>query len=174
MKKLITALTLILMLAISASAIKLPFDKYTIKRSELPAIAQQMLDEHFPKKKVSMIKVDRHLLKKTDYDVKLTDGTEIEFNNKGEWTRVDCKKKAVPEALVSNTVKKNVEKKFPNEKITSVHKRALYHEICLSNGSRHKYDLLGIYQGPVTKADDEANAKAKSADSEDDEDEDEV
>lgn len=171
MKKIITALTLILMVAVSASAIKLPFDKYTIKRSELPETAQQMLNEHFPKKKVSMIKVDKHLLKKTDYDVKLTDGTEIEFNNKGEWTRVDCKKKAVPEALVSNSVKKSVEKKFPSEKITAVQKRALYHEICLSDGTRHKYDLLGIYQGPVTKADEEANQKAASEDDEENEDE---
>ena len=42
-----------------------------------------MLGEHFPKAKVSMIKVDRHLLKKTDYDVRLTNGTKIEFTNKG-------------------------------------------------------------------------------------------
>ena len=42
-----------------------------------------MLDEHFPKKKVSMVKTDKHLLRKSDYDVKLTDGTKIEFNRQG-------------------------------------------------------------------------------------------
>lgn len=157
---------MIVLVAVAASAIKLPFDKYTIKRSELPETAQQMLDEHFPKKKVSMIKVDRHLLKKTDYDVKLTDGTVIEFNNKGEWTRVDCKKKAVPEALLTSTVKKSVEKKFPKLKVTAVYKRVLYQEIILSDGTRHKYDLLGIYQGPVTAADEKAEAEAEAAEAE--------
>lgn len=161
MKKLITALTMVLLVALTASAIKLPFDKYTIKREELPQTAREMLDEHFPKKKVSMIKVDRHLLKKTDYDVRLTDGTVIEFNNKGEWTRVDCKKKAVPEALVGEKVRKSVGKRFPDLLITSVRKKALYQEIALSDGSRHKYDLLGIYQGPLTA--DEA-AEAEGAD----------
>lgn len=166
MKKIITVLTMIVLVAVAASAIKLPFDKYTIKRSELPETAQQMLDEHFPKKKVSMIKVDRHLLKKTDYDVKLTDGTVIEFNNKGEWTRVDCKKKAVPEALLTSAVKKSVEKKFPKLKDTAVYKRVLYQEIILSDGTRHKYDLLGIYQGPVTAADEKAEAEAEAAEAE--------
>lgn len=166
MKKIITVLTMIVLVAVAASAIKLPFDKYTIKRSELPETAQQMLDEHFPKKKVSMIKVDRHLLKKTDYDVKLTDGTVIEFNNKGEWTRVDCKKKAVPEALLTFAVKKSVEKKFPKLKVTAVYKRVLYQEIILSDGTRHKYDLLGIYQGPVTAADEKAEAEAEAAEAE--------
>lgn len=166
MKKIITVLTMIVLVAVAASAIKLPFDKYTIKRSELPETAQQMLDEHFPKKKVSMIKVDRHLLKKTDYDVKLTDGTVIEFNSKGEWTRVDCKKKAVPDALLASAVKKSVEKKFPELKVTAVHKRVLYQEIILSDGTRHKYDLLGIYQGPVTAADEKAEAEAEAAEAE--------
>ena len=41
----------------------LPFDKYSIDRKDLPEAAREMLDEHFPKAKVSMIKVDRHLLK---------------------------------------------------------------------------------------------------------------
>ena len=62
--------------AISASAV-LPIDKYTVKRSDLPEAAREMLDEYFPKAKVSMIKVDRHLLKKTDsglYNKKARDG----------------------------------------------------------------------------------------------------
>ena len=66
-------------------------DKYTINRENLPEEALEMLDEYFPKAKVSMIKVDRHLLKKTDYDVKLVNGTKIEFSNAGKWQSVDCK-----------------------------------------------------------------------------------
>ena len=72
-----------LTLGVVSMSAKLPFDKYSINRKDLPDAAKEMLDEHFPKAKVSMIKVDRHLLKKTDYDVKLTNGTKIEFSNKG-------------------------------------------------------------------------------------------
>lgn len=62
-------MTLILMLVMMSAAAALPFDKYSINRKDLPEAAREMLDEHFPKGKVSMIKVDRHLLKRTDYDV---------------------------------------------------------------------------------------------------------
>ncbi|MDE6339349.1 MAG: PepSY-like domain-containing protein, partial [Muribaculaceae bacterium] len=82
---------LILIAVMFTSLAGYSFDKYTINRSELPEKAQQFLTEHFPKAKVGMIKVDKHLLKKTDYDVKLVNGTKIEFSNSGKWTSVDCK-----------------------------------------------------------------------------------
>ena len=84
----IVVIMAVLMGVVSASA-ALPFDKYSINRKDLPDAAKEMLDEYFPKAKVSMIKVDKHLLKKTDYDVKLTNGTKIEFSNKGKWASVD-------------------------------------------------------------------------------------
>lgn len=83
MKKLIMIMTVLILGSATAMAISLPFDKYTIDRKDLPQEARDMLDEYFPKAKVSMIKVDKHLLKKPDYDVKLTNGTKIEFNSKG-------------------------------------------------------------------------------------------
>lgn len=96
----------IFLLIMALVALVLPghaiIDTYTINRDKLPEEARAMLDEYFPKAKVSMIKVDRHLLKKTDYDVKLVNGTTIEFSNKGKWKTVDCKKRAVPEELVMN------------------------------------------------------------------------
>ena len=59
-----------------------------------------------------MIKVDKHLLKKTDYDVKLVNGTKIEFNNAGEWTSIDCKKKSVPAELVPKHIRRKVAKDY--------------------------------------------------------------
>lgn len=134
----------------------LPFDKYTISRDELPEEARKTLSEHFPKAKVSMIKVDRHLLKKTDYDVKLTNGTKIEFSNSGKWTSVDCKKKAVPEAMIPSYIVKKISKEFPKVKIVSLRKKSGAHEVGLSNGKKVKFTALGKYKGEITEA--EANA----------------
>ncbi|MDE6528428.1 MAG: PepSY-like domain-containing protein, partial [Muribaculaceae bacterium] len=110
MKKLLLMLLLLLGGAGVASAF---VDSYVINRENLPEAARQMLSEYFPKAKVSLIKVDRHLLKKTDYDVKLVNGTKIEFNNAGKWKSVDCKTRAVPEGLISNPIRKYVDKNFP-------------------------------------------------------------
>mgnify|MGYP002649792769 CR=1 FL=1 len=104
-----------------------------------------------PKAKVSMIKVDRHLLKKTDYDVKLTNGTKIEFSNKGRWTSVNCNKKSVPESLVPQNIRNNVAKKYSGEKIVRISRSSLYYIVGLANGKELKYDRLGILQGEITK-----------------------
>ncbi len=154
--------------AVAASA-KLPFDSYTISRDKLPEQAREMLSEHFPKAKVSMIKVDRHLLKKTDYDVKLTNGTRIEFSNKGKWTSVDCKKKEVPEALVPKAIRNSVTKKYPKAKIVSISRSVAYFTVGISSGQTLKYDRLGIFQGELNKQQaEEFNTEALTeADSED-------
>lgn len=128
----------------------LPFDKYSINRNDLPEAAKEMLDEYFPKAKVSMIKVDRHLLKKTDYDVKLTNGTKIEFSNKGKWTNVDCQKKSVPESLVPKAIRNSVAKKYAGEKIVRISRSSLYYTVGLSNDRNLKYDRLGIFQCELT------------------------
>lgn len=151
---------LIMMIAVMFSVISvsaaLPFDKYSINRKDLPEAAQEMLDEHFPKARISMVKVDRHLLKRTDYDVKLTNGTKIEFSNKGRWTLVDCKKKSVPESLVPKAIRNSVTKKYPEEKIVRISRSSLYYIVGLSNGKELKYDRLGIFQGEVTRQQAEA------------------
>lgn len=43
----------------------------------------------------------------------LINGTKIEFDNKGNWTSIDCKKREVPTDLVNKTVKRHVTNKQP-------------------------------------------------------------
>ena len=119
------------------------FDKYTIDRSQLPEEAQQMLDQYFPKAKVGMIKVDKHLLKKTDYDVRLVNGTTIEFSNKGKWTSVDCKSREVPEELIPKIIRSKVKKDYPSTKVVSIKKKTAADELGLSDGVILTYNLLG-------------------------------
>lgn len=152
MKKILSLLILFLIGVSSSFAI---FDKYTLDRDHLPQEAQNMLTQYFPKAKIGMIKVDKHLLKKTDYDVKLVNGTIIEFSNKGKWTLVDCKKKALPDGLVPNTIQRYVKKNFPSLTINKIQKKASGYRIGLSDGVELKFDLLGIYKGVETIDDGE-------------------
>lgn len=128
------------------------FDKYTINRDELPQAAQEMLTKYFPKAKIGMIKVDKHLLKKTDYDVRLVDGTTIEFSNAGKWTSVDCKSKEVPKGLIPKAISNHINKTFNDVKIVKIKKKTSGYEVGLSDGVELKYNLLGQYKG--TKIED--------------------
>ncbi len=129
------AVTLIMMLAAAGAAHAGLFDKYSINREDLPEQAREMLDEHFPKKK----------LRKSDYDVKLTDGTKIEFNSKGAWTSVDCGKKAVPETLLKSSMKRYVTKNHPDATIVGIRKSILAYELTLDSGHLLKFTLLGTH-----------------------------
>lgn len=142
MKKTLIALLVAVVTAVTASA----FDKYTINREELPQPAREFLDEHFPKAKVSMIKVDKHLLKKTDYDVKLVNGTKIEFSNAGKWTSVDCKSREVPQAILLKAIRNYVKKNFPGTFVTSVEKKSSGYEVELNDGIELKFNLLGGFK----------------------------
>lgn len=140
MKKILVVLLMAFVFAGAARA-----DKYTLDRSNLPQEAQEMLDKYFPKAKVGMIKVDRHLLKKTDYDVKLVNGTKIEFSNKGKWTSVDCKTREVPEGLVMKPIRNYVNKNFADQKIVKINKKSSGYEVTLSDGVELKFNLLGSF-----------------------------
>lgn len=146
MKKIFLTLVALLMTVTAANAF---IDSYTINRDKLPEEAKQMLDEYFPKAKVSNIKIDRHLLKKTDYDVRLTNGTKVEFTNKGKWTSVDCGKKALPSGLVPNTVSKYITKNYSGLKIVSITKRNAGYDIGLSDGVSLRFNLLGQFKGVI-------------------------
>ena len=143
MKKFILTLLTILI----GTGLSFAFDKYTINRDELPQTAQDMLQQYFPKAKIGMIKVDKHLLKKTDYDVRLVNGTTIEFSNAGKWTSVDCKTKEVPEGLIPKTIRNYVNKNFKDLKIVKIEKKSSGYEIGLSDGVELKFNLLGQYKG---------------------------
>lgn len=137
---------LLLLVIIAVSVGIANADKYTINRNDLPEAAQTMLKEYFPKAKVGMIKVDRHLLKKTDYDVRLVNGTKIEFNNAGKWTSVDCKTREVPSGLIMKPIRNYVSKNFTDVKILKIQKKSSGYEIKLSDGVELKFNLLGQFK----------------------------
>lgn len=142
MKK-IVLLSLIVLLC---SSVGMAFDKYSVSRDDLPEAAREFLTEYFPKAKVGMVKVDKHLLKKTDYDVKLVNGTKIEFNNAGKWTSVDCKNEAVPEGIIPATIRNYVKKNFPDVKIVKIEKTSTKYEVGLSDDVELTFNLLGQFK----------------------------
>ena len=143
MKQIVCLIALIVCVALPGSA----FDKYSIDRDDLPEAAQEFLMTHFPKSKVGMIKTDRHLLKKTDYDVKLVNGTKIEFNNSGKWTSVDCKRSAVPEAIIPSAIRRYVKKHYPDLKVVKISKTATKFEVGLSDDVELTFNALGQFKG---------------------------
>jgi len=113
-----------------------------VKADRLPDIAKSFVDEYFPENAISYIKKDHELIKST-YEVVLQDGTEIEFNKSGEWVIIDCKKNAVPAALVPDVITEYVLAHFPGQQIVKIDRETFGHEIELSSDLELRFNKNG-------------------------------
>lgn len=111
----------------------------------LPAAAKKTLKSSFPKTGVSHIKVDKHFFGGADYEVILVDGTEIEFNDNGEWKEVDCGQKAVPSVFVLKPISSYVSKYYKGQKIVKIDKDRNDYDVELSSGIDLKFDRSGRF-----------------------------
>ena len=110
----------ILVLALVAVQFAFAGDVITQDTKQLPLTARNFINQYFSKPHISHIKIESEILQTKKYEVLLTDRTEIDFDKKGNWLEVDCKKSAVPEALIPVPVKEYVKANFPREIITKI------------------------------------------------------
>ena len=113
MKTKITLAVLLMSFAITANAQK------RIETSELPKGAQDFLKKYFSYTSVKVAKKDAEHGEK-GYEVKLKDGTEVEFWKDGSYREVDGGDKPIPTEFIPSAVKDYVAKNYPNEKITHI------------------------------------------------------
>ncbi len=145
MKNFVTTMMLIGILGVCLHTRVVAQDVMTQKVSELPETAREMLSRYFPYAKISYIKVDKDLFLTTSYDVKLSDGTEIDFNGKGDWLEVDCRKEAVPAALIPEPIRKYMEENFKGQRITEIERNRKGYQITLANDLEVKFDPFGTF-----------------------------
>lgn len=140
MKKLLLILAVIVGV-FSASA----RDKYSHDVKVLPMAAQTILKNNF-KSEVSHIKIEKDWGQISEYDVVLTDGSEITFDSKGNWKDIEVRRSAVvPAKLVPAAISTYVKQNQKNAKITGIeHKRSGY-DVELSNGVEMKFDADGKF-----------------------------
>lgn len=138
MKKLIFTAVAVLMSLSTLSA-----EERVIEQNALPQNVQTFISAHYPTDRVSIATVERSLFEK-DYKVILTSGVKIEFDNKGYWTEIDCKRNSeVPVAVVSTPIAQYIKGKFPAEKIKKIEQSRRFTEVELNNGIELTFNNKG-------------------------------
>ncbi|MBL7867471.1 MAG: PepSY-like domain-containing protein [Flavobacterium lindanitolerans] len=127
MKTKIALAVLLLGLAIPALAQK------KIAPGELPKPAQEFLKEHFSHRGIEKAKKDAEHGEK-GYEVKLQDGTEVEFWKDGSYREVDGGKNPIPTAFIPASIRDYVAANYPNEKITHIDYGHKDVDVDLTNG----------------------------------------
>jgi len=118
-------------------------DVVTKDEMQLPLAARNFINQHFTNPKISYIKIESELLKGKKYEAVLTSGVEIDFNSKGEWTDVDCKRGTVPASIIPEYIKEYVKTNFADNTITQIERDHRGIEVELNNDLSLKFDKKG-------------------------------
>ena len=104
-----------------------------IQSKQLPKVAQLFLAKHFAGRAVSFAKEDRDF-SGTTYDVRLADGTEIEFTSAGEWKEVDGKHTALPLTFIPAQIVKTIQSQHAGDAIVHIERKRRGYQVELASG----------------------------------------
>lgn len=141
MKKFILTMMLMLGIVTAMSAA----DTYAHDASVLPEAAKNTIKNNF-KAKVSVVKIDKTLGRIDDYDVTLSDGTEIEFDRSGNWKNVETSvNSSVPKGFLPKEAVTFINAKHNGKKVVGIEKKRYGYEIELSDGIDIQFDKNGKF-----------------------------
>lgn len=141
MRKLVGLVSVMLLLVSVACA----RGKVTQNVSLLPVEAREMIKTHFPKAAISYLKVDKNFFRTEGFDVRLSDGTELEFNAKGQWTEIESRPRSVPASLIPESVKKYVSRYYGDQHVKKIKHNRRGYELTLANGLEVEFDNMGNF-----------------------------
>lgn len=138
MKKMI-AFLMVMVLTVQLGVAR---DVITMNPKELPAAAQTFLKQYFGNRQISYIKVESEFLSKK-YEVVMPDRTKIEFDGKGNWEEVDCKRAELPKTLVPAYIQQYVNAQYPGVIYHKIERDRGEVEVELSNRLSLKFNKKG-------------------------------
>lgn len=110
----LNATLLILIAAITASCDD--DDEKRIEFGDLPQTARQFIKNHFNGIEISSVVRDKDD-GRISYDVRLSDGTEIDFNENGDWESIDCMFSTLPEGILPQSINNDLSTRYPGARI---------------------------------------------------------
>lgn len=109
----------------------------------LPQSAKDFVKDNFPEMTVPFVKAEIF-----EYEMRLIDGTEIEFNRKGEWTKVEMEHSVLPESIIDalpEPIGKYLESTFPGVPLEKVSRGFMHsYELELVNDIELKFNSEGV------------------------------
>lgn len=141
MKKFLIALAV----AIAAVGGARAADSYAHDASVLPKAAQTVLSTNF-KGTVSVVKIDKDFGRVSEYEVVLTDGTEVSFDAAGNWENIEVGRTSeVPSSMVPQAIREYVAANHRDQRVVGIEKERQGYDVELSNGVDMKFTKDGAF-----------------------------
>ena len=114
-----------------------------IKVSQLPTAAMAFIQKTFPGQGIAYAQLDFDDFRK-NYEVRLNNGTEVNFDANGTWDKVDCYNSPVPAHLIPAAIANYVKSNFAGAHIKKIDKERYGYEVELSNDLDLKFNRQGM------------------------------
>lgn len=146
-KKFLSGIAALAFIAVTVSCNNDDDDKETvIGTSELPAVTDVFVKAHFPDATYVLIKKEhRPESDGTLYEVKLSNGFEIDFDSEGNWVDIEGYSQAVPAELISEPIQAYLTANYKDFFVTSIDNEPGTTEIELSNRVELIFDRQGNF-----------------------------
>ncbi|MNK54572.1 hypothetical protein D3C87_735590 [compost metagenome] len=116
-----------------------------VPATELPAAAHTFIKQHFKDQTIDVVRKDKGLIS-TDYDVRLSNGIELEFDDKGNWEEVDGNHIAIPASVIPKTIATYAATHYKGQAIVKIDKkRSGDYKIELANDVELVFDKNGKF-----------------------------
>lgn len=112
-----------------------------ITKEQLPQTAQSFINQFFSDYQIAYIQKDND-----SYDVKFSNGFEVDFNKKGEWKEVDCQTSEVPSGIVPANIRNYVNTNYNGLFIVQIGKEHSEYDVELNNGLELVFDKDGNFK----------------------------
>lgn len=120
------------------------------KSAQLPKEANTFLDSNFKGIQIQEVKKEKEGTT-YKYEVKLANGTEVEFNNRGRWTEVESKTTSLPTTMLQPSVGQYIQKNYSGAKITEIKKGVRFNFVEINDKTTLQFDTEGNFNQILEK-----------------------
>ena len=135
MKRKFLMLTLALIATLAASAAEI-----TLK--QLPQKAQEFIHQYFAKDQIRTIRQHHHRSGNA-YRVLFNDGSKINFDATGQWTKIKLRNDSIPVEIIPEYITTYVWDAYPDVMIMSIETEGAAKEVELSDGTELTFNPKG-------------------------------
>lgn len=114
------------------------------KSTQLPKEATTFLDANFKGIQVQEVKKEKEG-RTFKFEVKLANGAEVEFNNRGRWREVESKNESLPTSMLAPSVGQYIQENYPGAKITEIKKGIRFTFVEINDNEELQFDTEGKF-----------------------------
>lgn len=111
----------------------------------LPTQAQRFFHMHFSTKRVVKATVESDYFFQKEYQLLLSDGTKIDFDGAGRWTKVEMASAAVPVKITPLQILNYISQSFPTTFVTEIERTRNGYDVEISNGLDLEFNAKGRF-----------------------------